>query len=74
MSKLIGYIIINNHPYYVMAHSGYMSPEYAVDGNLSVKSDVFNFGVLVLEIISDRRNRGFRHPEHDLNLLGYISI
>ena len=57
-----------------MAHSGYMSPEYAVDGNFSVKSDVFSFGVLVLEIMSGRRNRGFWHPEHDLNLLGHVSI
>ncbi|KAL5730611.1 hypothetical protein ACHQM5_003412 [Ranunculus cassubicifolius] len=50
---------------------GYMSPEYAVDGRFSVKSDVFSFGVLVLEIISGKRNRGFTHPDHDLNLLGH---
>ncbi|KAL7249461.1 hypothetical protein ACSBR1_011622 [Camellia fascicularis] len=30
--------------------SGYIAPEYAVDGLFSVKSDVFSFGVLVLEI------------------------
>ncbi|KAK3040280.1 hypothetical protein RJ639_028195 [Escallonia herrerae] len=48
-----------------------MSPEYAVDGNFSVKSDVFSFGVLVLEIVSGRKNRGFYDPEHDLNLLGH---
>ncbi|GJN32665.1 hypothetical protein PR202_gb21185 [Eleusine coracana subsp. coracana] len=35
-----------------------MSPEYAMDGVFSVKSDVFSFGVLVLEIVSGRKNRG----------------
>ncbi|MFS7903066.1 putative protein kinase RLK-Pelle-DLSV family [Helianthus anomalus] len=33
-----------------------MSPEYAMHGHFSVKSDVFSFGVLVLEIISGKRN------------------
>lgn len=51
-----------------------MSPEYAVDGHFSVKLDVFSFGVLILEILSGKRNRGFYHPEHDLNLLGHVSI
>ncbi|KAF9609264.1 hypothetical protein IFM89_014458 [Coptis chinensis] len=55
----------------VVGTYGYMSPEYAVDGNFSVKSDVFSFGVLVLEIISGKKNRGFFHPDHELNLLGH---
>ncbi|KAL0284555.1 UNVERIFIED_CONTAM: G-type lectin S-receptor-like serine/threonine-protein kinase [Sesamum angustifolium] len=55
----------------VVGTYGYMSPEYAVDGLFSVKSDVFSFGVLVLEIVSGKRNRGFSHSEHHLNLLGH---
>uniref|UniRef100_F6H2B3 Receptor-like serine/threonine-protein kinase n=1 Tax=Vitis vinifera TaxID=29760 RepID=F6H2B3_VITVI len=55
----------------VVGTYGYMSPEYAIDGVYSVKSDVFSFGVLLLEIISGKRNRGFNHPDHDLNLLGH---
>ncbi|KDP38981.1 hypothetical protein JCGZ_00738 [Jatropha curcas] len=51
--------------------SGYMSPEYAVDGLYSTKSDVYSFGVIVPEIVSGKRNRGFSHPEHNLNLLGH---
>ncbi|KAG6476052.1 hypothetical protein ZIOFF_065287 [Zingiber officinale] len=35
----------------VVGTYGYMSPEYAMDGIFSVKSDVFSFGVLVLEIM-----------------------
>lgn len=51
-----------------------MSPEYAVDGIFSVKSDVFSYGVLVLEIVSGSRNRGFSHRDHNLNLLGHVSV
>ena len=54
--------------------SGYMAPEYAIDGLYSIKSDVFSFGVLVLEIVSGKRNRGFCHPDHQLNLLGHVSV
>ncbi|CAL5390593.1 unnamed protein product [Camellia sinensis] len=45
--------------------------EYAIDGLFSVKSDAFSFGVLVLEIVSGKKNRGFYHPGHNLNLLGH---
>ncbi|XP_060199262.1 G-type lectin S-receptor-like serine/threonine-protein kinase At4g27290 [Lycium barbarum] len=55
----------------VVGTHGYMSPEYAVDGIFSVKSDVFSFGVMVLEIVSCQRNRGFVHQDHNLNLLGH---
>ncbi|KAL6853472.1 hypothetical protein ACP4OV_019501 [Aristida adscensionis] len=55
----------------VVGTYGYMSPEYAMDGIISMKSDVFSFGVLVLEIVTGRRNRGSYEPELDLNLLGY---
>ncbi|KAL3736246.1 hypothetical protein ACJRO7_025236 [Eucalyptus globulus] len=55
----------------VVGTYGYMSPEYALDGVFSTKSDVFSYGVLVLEIVSGKRNRGFHHPDHDHNLLGH---
>ncbi|XP_031119911.1 receptor-like serine/threonine-protein kinase SD1-8 [Ipomoea triloba] len=38
---------------------GYMAPEYLVGGLFSVKSDVFSLGVLILEIISGKKNGGF---------------
>ncbi|KAL0727237.1 hypothetical protein Bca4012_023330 [Brassica carinata] len=37
---------------------GYMSPEYAMQGQYSMKSDIYSFGVLVLEIISGKKNGG----------------
>ncbi len=54
--------------------SGYMAPEYASEGCFSLKSDVFSFGVLVLEIISGKRNAGFHQYGDFFNLLGYVSF
>ncbi|KAL4654747.1 hypothetical protein ACB092_01G402400 [Castanea dentata] len=53
---------------------GYMAPEYAFDGQFSTKSDVFSFGILLLEIISGKKSRGFFHPNHSHNLIGYAWI
>nr|CAB3458265.1 unnamed protein product [Digitaria exilis] len=53
----------DSHTRKVVGTYGYMSPEYAMDGVFSVKSDVFSFGVLVLEIVSGRKNRGMYSGE-----------
>lgn len=50
---------------------GYMSPEYAMGGIFSVKSDVFSFGVLILEIISGKKNKATYYADPQLNLLSY---
>ncbi|KAK1408517.1 hypothetical protein QVD17_40360 [Tagetes erecta] len=55
----------------VVGTYGYMSPEYALDGLFSTKSDVFSYGVLVLEIVTGKRNRVFMHTKHDDNLIGH---
>ncbi|KAF7034529.1 hypothetical protein CFC21_045532 [Triticum aestivum] len=53
----------------VVGTYGYMAPEYASHGIFSIKSDVFSFGVLTLEIVSGKRN------SHEcgafINLLGH---
>ncbi|XP_026445372.1 G-type lectin S-receptor-like serine/threonine-protein kinase At1g11410 isoform X2 [Papaver somniferum] len=53
----------------VVGTFGYMSPEYVMGGTFSEKSDVFSFGVLVLEVVSGKRNNSFYSPEQPLNLL-----
>ncbi|KAI3748626.1 hypothetical protein L6452_11855 [Arctium lappa] len=55
----------------VVGTYGYIPPEYAIHGLFSIKSDVFSFGVLVLEIVSGMKNREFCSQEHSDNLLGH---
>ncbi|XP_059439869.1 cysteine-rich receptor-like protein kinase 10 [Corylus avellana] len=50
---------------------GYMAPEYAMEGLYSIKSDVFSFGVLLLEIITGRGNASFRRSKGAPSLLAY---
>lgn len=56
-----------------MIGSGYMAPEYAMRGRFSVKSDVFSFGVLLLEIVSGMKNSSFQNSDNAQNLLQYVS-
>ncbi|KAJ4703213.1 Protein kinase [Melia azedarach] len=55
----------------VVGTYGYMAPEYAMEGSFSIKSDVFSFGVLLLEIITGSKNGGFYLLEHGQSLLTY---
>ncbi|KAF3783386.1 S-locus-specific glycoprotein S13 [Nymphaea thermarum] len=55
----------------VVGTFGYMSPEYALEGRYSTKSDVFSFGVIILEIVSGQKMTNFYDAEHSLNLLGH---
>ncbi|KAJ8773781.1 hypothetical protein K2173_006431 [Erythroxylum novogranatense] len=55
----------------VVGTYGYMSPEYAVFGKFSIKSDVFSFGVIVLEIITGKKINEFDQLPA-LSLIGYV--
>ncbi|XXG69619.1 hypothetical protein AAC387_Pa06g2434 [Persea americana] len=55
----------------VVGTYGYMSPEYAMDGCFSVKSDAFSFGVILLEIISGKRNNYYCNC-CSMNLIGHV--
>jgi serine/threonine protein kinase len=52
-----------------------MSPEYVMLGQFSEKSDVFSFGVIVLEIITGKRNLNHYESHHVIEgLITYVSM
>ncbi|KAL5580195.1 hypothetical protein UlMin_012637 [Ulmus minor] len=71
LARICGGDLTEGNTNRVVGTYGYMAPEYASDGVFSVKSDVFSFGILVLEIITGKKNRGFFHADHTLNLAGH---
>lgn len=50
-----------------------MSPEYAMRGHYSTKLDVFSFGVLVLEMVTGRRNNFAVNSERFQDLFCLVS-
>ncbi|KAL8157014.1 hypothetical protein AgCh_001932 [Apium graveolens] len=73
MARIFGGDELQANTNRIVGTYGYMSPEYAMEGLFSIKSDVFAFGVLLLEIISGRKNTGFRNSDC-LSLLGYVGL
>ncbi|KAK2441578.1 G-type lectin S-receptor serine/threonine-protein kinase [Trifolium repens] len=71
MARMCGDDQIEGRTNRIVGTYGYMAPEYAFDGLFSIKSDVFSFGVLLLEIISGKKNRARSYQDHDHNLIGY---
>ncbi|KFK40715.1 hypothetical protein AALP_AA2G031500 [Arabis alpina] len=55
----------------VVGTLGYMSPEYAWEGLFSEKSDIYSFGILMLEIISGQRISRFSYNNESKGLLAY---
>ncbi|KAG6497802.1 hypothetical protein ZIOFF_045708 [Zingiber officinale] len=60
----------------VVGTNGYMAPEYFMHGTLSAKADVFSFGVVILELISGRKNAAFApFPDCEArSLLEWVTI
>jgi serine/threonine protein kinase len=56
-----------------MQCSGYVPPEYVRNGIYSMKYDVYSFGVLLLQLISGKRNACYYGPNETLSLLEYVS-
>ncbi|KAF3457322.1 hypothetical protein FNV43_RR01979 [Rhamnella rubrinervis] len=72
MAKMFGEDQIQANTRRVVGTYGYMAPEYAMQGLYSTKSDVFSFGVLLLEIISSRKNTECINGSQFPNLIGHV--
>ncbi|KAL9438029.1 hypothetical protein AB3S75_023821 [Citrus x aurantiifolia] len=53
---------------------GYMAPEYAMRGYLTDKADVYSFGIVALEIVSERSNSSCKPKEDIFYLLDWALI
>lgn len=49
-----------------------MAPEYALQGYLTDKADVYSFGIVALEIVSGQCNTVHRHGEESLYILEWV--
>ncbi|KAF3457324.1 hypothetical protein FNV43_RR01981 [Rhamnella rubrinervis] len=72
MAKMFGEDQIQANTNRVVGTYGYMAPEYAMQGLYSTKSDVFSFGVLLLEIITSRKNTECINGSQFPNLIGHV--
>ncbi|XP_027111600.2 cysteine-rich receptor-like protein kinase 15 [Coffea arabica] len=71
MAKICGVDEFEGNTNRIAGTIGYMAPEYTTTGQFSVKSDVFSFGVVILEIIAGKKNSSFYLSEDSRDLLSY---
>ncbi|KAL0760376.1 hypothetical protein YC2023_084011 [Brassica napus] len=55
----------------VMGTYGYCAPEYAMSGKLTVKSDIYCFGVVLLELVTGRKAIDLRRKQGQQNLVAW---
>jgi serine/threonine protein kinase len=58
----------------VMGTYGYCAPEYAMTGKLTKMSDIYSFGVVLLELITGRRAIDMARPSEEQVLLNWVSF
>jgi len=56
----------------VMGTYGYCAPEYAMSGKLTVKSDIYCFGVVLLELITGRKAIDLGQKQAGQNLVTWV--
>ncbi|KAI4306006.1 hypothetical protein L6164_029325 [Bauhinia variegata] len=58
----------------VMGTFGYVAPEYANTGLLNERSDIYSFGVLLLEAVTGRDPVDYARPANEVNLVEWLKI
>ncbi|KAJ1419138.1 Serine/threonine-protein kinase, active site [Sesbania bispinosa] len=56
----------------VMGTFGYVAPEYASTGMLNERSDVYSFGILIMEVITGRNPVDYSRPPEEVNLVDWL--
>uniref|UniRef100_A0A2P2MVA6 Protein kinase domain-containing protein n=1 Tax=Rhizophora mucronata TaxID=61149 RepID=A0A2P2MVA6_RHIMU len=74
MARIFGVDQTQGNTKKIVGTYGYMAPEYAMHGQFSVKSDAYSFGVLLLEIISGKKNSSFIQTQGATDLVSYVSM
>lgn len=57
----------------IMGTYGYCAPEYAMSGKLTIKSDIYCFGVVLLELITGRKVIDLNKPKGEQYLVAWVS-
>ncbi|KAL3522061.1 hypothetical protein ACH5RR_014895 [Cinchona calisaya] len=71
MAKICGVDQSEGNTNRIAGTFGYMAPEYTRTGQFSIKSDIFSFGIVILEIITGKKNSSFYKSEDSQDLLSY---
>ncbi|XP_020415675.1 G-type lectin S-receptor-like serine/threonine-protein kinase At4g03230 [Prunus persica] len=71
LARIVGGKETESNTNTVVGTYGYMSSEYALGGTFSIKSYVYSFGVILLEIISGTENTGFYQSQQTFSLISY---
>ncbi|KAK9164715.1 hypothetical protein Syun_005617 [Stephania yunnanensis] len=55
----------------VMGTYGYCAPEYAMSGKLTLKSDIYSFGVMLMELVTGRQAIDYKKKQGEQNLISW---
>ncbi|KAG6434410.1 hypothetical protein SASPL_106042 [Salvia splendens] len=60
--------------YMKVLNQRYVAPEYACTGMLNEKSDIYSFGILIMEVITGRSPVDYSRPQGEVNLVDWLKM